>query len=260
MILTSPGTPSQRTFGASPESTMRVSLTDSPTPKESVRAVDLEVVDRWLAAGEQEVRTEMLKGGSMQRIALLTGSKKILENLKHDIRGPRFAAAPAGSPREVAAAPTLNFMKALDGEKLTEYLARVKEEAAQRSLPDVVGFVQAIEFRLRQGEFDGVPVVKKIKKYAVPNRDGNVKLDEALNLIASPKAADKYRAVVEALAEGPATDDELRSRLIENSHGMVPGTVTAYRGDLARAGWVRYTGQHRKGDSGSSMKVWELAP
>lgn len=236
-----------------------------------MRAVDLEVVDRWLEAGEQAVRTEMLRGGTVQKIAILTGSKQILETLKKDIHGPRFAAsgvsnAPKTIVKEKVVAPNLDFMTAIDGEKLTEYLARVKEEATNRNLPDVVGFVQGIEFHLLRNDFSGAPdvvapaVTKKPKKYIVPNRDGNMKVDEALNAIVSAKAADKYRAIVEALKPGAATDDELRARLRENGRGMVPGTVTAYRGDLARAGWVRHTGERRIGDSGSSMRVWELAP
>jgi hypothetical protein len=238
-----------------------------------MHAVDLDVVDRWLDAGEQTVRSEMLKGGTVQKIAILTGSKQILDALKKDIRGPKFKATLGAAPqtivKETVVAPNLDFMAAIDGEKLTEYLARVKEEATNRNLPDVVGFVQGIEFHLSQNDFASsaapepapvtAPVSKKAKKYVVPTRNGNLKWAEAFSLMNSP-AAPKYDAIMAAFWHGPVTDDELRDRLRDAGRGMVPGTVTAYRGDLARAGWVRWTGERRTGASGSSMKVWELAP
>ncbi len=220
-----------------------------------MKAVDLDVVNQWLDAGEQAVRHEMLKGGSVQRIAILTGSKQIITSLKNDIRGPRFSATPVPRAPEQQPAPNLTFMTMLDGEKLTEYLARVKDEASQRGLPDVVGFVQAMELHQSQGAFDHAP-----KKYAVPTRTTGMTWGDALKAIVNANAAQKYNAVMEALEYGPFNDDQLRNQLRESGHGMVPGTVTAYRGDLARAGWVRYTGQHIKGESGSSMKVWEIAP
>lgn len=223
-----------------------------------MRAVDLEVVDRWLAVGEQQVRTELSRGGSMERVAILTGSKKILESLKQDIRGPKFAA-PTTLVKEKSASPSLTFMAPLDGEKLTEHLARVKEEAAQRGLGDVVGFVLSLEYYLASGAFDQTPKPKRTKVYSVPRRTPDNDLASALNSIASAQARTKYQAIVEALKQGPATDDELRKRL-RGVIDVAPGTVTAYRGDLARAGWVRFAGQHQPGDSGSSMKVWELAP
>lgn len=196
----------------------------------------------------------------MERVALLTGSQKMLESLKHDIRGPKFAA-PSVLVKEKAVSPSLDFMAALDGEKLTDHLARVKAVAVHRGLKDVVEFVMALESYLRSGSLvlDPSPTrPKRPKKHTVPTRDGNMKLDEALNMIPSVQARLKYQAIAEALQQGPATDDELRKRLWDFT--IAPGTVTAYRGDLARAGWVRYTGEHRSGDSGSSMKVWELAP
>ena len=68
-------------------------------------------------------------------------------------------------------------------------------------------------------------------------------------------AAEHQRAILEALATGPGTAEELASRA-----GLRKEQVGRRLGELARHGRVRWTGATRPTQSGRASRVYEAVP
>lgn len=72
-----------------------------------------------------------------------------------------------------------------------------------------------------------------------------------------------FRAIYFALTKfGPMNDDEIRHRIkpITDRYNYAPEGVTMRRSELMKAGWVRSSGERRRGDSRALMTVWEAVP
>ena len=63
--------------------------------------------------------------------------------------------------------------------------------------------------------------------------------------------SDHERRILEALAAGPGTKDELASRC-----GLTEQQVARRRAGLMRAGLVQLTGERRRTPSGNTAEVW----